>query len=187
MPALSPLVVNEFCKLCDWAFQSWLTHRELFDENPNAAQLQASRGAEALARLSVITQEYALHQIVKLHDSAVIAGNVTLGIDYMVKYGGWSSATQASLSVLAQRLNQFASGLRSARNKVLSHNDLAAIAGGQTLGSFTPGEDVKYFEDLQAFANLVHDEVVGGPFPFDDLVKNDVIALLSIIKPKEPP
>lgn len=182
MPAHSPLVVNEFCKLCDWAFQAWLTHRELFDENPNAAQLQASRGADALARLSIITQEYALLQIVKLHDSAVVAGSVTLGIDYMVIYGGWSSTTLASLSALSQRLNQFATDLRSTRNKVLSHNDLGAIAGGHTLGSFAPGADVKYFEDLQEFANLVHNEVVGGPFPFDDLVKNDVVAFLSIIK-----
>lgn len=182
MPALSPLVVEEFCKLCDWAFQTWLIHRELFDENPDAAQLQASHGAEALSLLSVITQEYALHQIAKLHDSTVVAGNVTLGIDYMVKYGGWSSTTQASLSALAQRLSQFATGLRSARNKALSHNDLAAIVAGQALGSFTPGEDIKYFEDLQEFVNLVHEEVIGGPFPFDDLVKNDVIGLLSIIK-----
>jgi hypothetical protein len=183
MSALSPLVVEEFCKLCDWAFQVWLTHRELFDENPNAAQLQASRGAEALARLSVITQEYALHQIAKLHDSAVVAGQITLGIDYIIKYGGWDSTTEANLSVLAQRLNQFASSLRSARNKALSHNDLATIAAGQTLGSFPPGEDVKYFENLQEFANLVHGKVIGGPFPFDDLAKNDVVALLSIIKP----
>jgi hypothetical protein len=183
MAALSPLVVEEFCKLCDWAFKAWLTHRELFDENPNATQLQASNGAEALSLLSVITQEYALHQIAKLHDPAVVAGNITLGIDYMLKFGGWSSTTQASLSALAHRLNQFAAGLRSARNKVLSHNDLAAIVAGQALGCFTPGEDVKYFEDLQEFANLVHEEVGGGPYPFDGLVKNDVIALLALIKP----
>lgn len=110
-------------------------------------------------------------------------GNVTLGIEYIISYGGWSESVQNNLEELAVKLNRFASQLRAVRNKVLSHNDLATIVTGATLGSFTDGEDEEYFKVLQEFVNTVHDKVIGGPWPFNDLVKNDVYALLATIKP----
>lgn len=57
------------------------------------------------------------------------------------------------------------------------------MVAGATLGKFSKGNDEKYFQALQDFANLVHAEVVGGPFPFNDLVKNDVAAFLSSLQP----
>lgn len=183
MATLSASIVLEFCKLCGWAYETWLNHRELFDKNPCAEELQKSWAGDTLARLSVISQEYALLQIVKLHDKAVVSGNITLGIDYMLTYGGWSTSVHTHLEALAAELNDFASQLRSARNKSLSHNDLATIVAGAKLGTFTNGEDERYFKVLQEFVNTVHDHVIEGPWPFNDLVKNDVNAFLSTIKP----
>src|SRR2546422_7432739 len=183
MSALSRRVVEEFCKLCDWSFQVWLNHRELFDDNPRAVKLQQSMGAEALSRLRTISHEYTLHQIAKLHDPAVVSGEVTLGVEYILKYDGWDQPTLAKLTDLASKLNQFARGLRAVRNKALSHNDLTAILSGTVLGEFEKDEDVKYFEALQEFVDLVHAEVIGGPAPLDDLVRNDVAALMAIIRP----
>ena len=48
MSALSKVVAEEFCKLCDWSYQVWLNHRALFDNNPRAAELKSSSGADAL-------------------------------------------------------------------------------------------------------------------------------------------
>lgn len=184
MHALSASVVVEFCKLCGWAYETWLNHCELFDKNPRAVELQRSLAGDALARLSVISQEYALLQVVKLHDRSVVGrGNVTLGIDYILTYGGWSDSVRAHLEALAIELNAFALQLRDARNKSLSHNDLATIVAGATLGVFANGADEEYFKVLQEFVNTVHGQVVGGPWPFDDLVKNDVAAFLATIKP----
>ena len=183
MPALSCRVVEEFCKLCDWSFQVWLNHRELFDDNPRASELQNSMGAEALSRLRIISHEYTLHQIAKLHDRAVVSSEVTLGVEYVVKYGGWDQPVLAKLTELANQLNQFARGLRALRNRALSHNDLAAILSSSVLGEFDKDEDIKYFKTLQEFVNVIHEEVIGGPAPFDDLVRNDVAALMAIIKP----
>ncbi len=183
MHALSESVVKKFCEVCGWAYEVWLNHRELFDHNPRAAELQKSWAGDALARLSVISQEYALLQIVKLHDPAEVRGNITLGIDYIVTYGGWSDSVRAHLDVLANELNNFASQLRDARNKSLSHNDLAPIVAGATLGAFAQGADEKYFEILQEFVNTVHEQVIGGPWPFNDRVKNDVAEFLTTIKP----
>ena len=122
-------------------------------------------------------------QIVKLHERAVVSGNVTLGIDYIITYGGWSNTVRTHLETLAEKLNRFSSQLRAARNKILSHNDLATIVSGATLGRFADGADEEYFNVLQEFVNTVHVEVVGGPWPFNDLVKNDVYALMVTIKP----
>jgi hypothetical protein len=183
MPALSASVVEEFCKLCGWTYEAWLNHRELFDQNSREDELQKSWAGDALARLSVISQEYALLQVVKLHDRAVVNGNVTLGIDYIVTYGGWSDSVRAHLDALANELKDFALQLRDARNKSLSHNDLATIVAGAPLGAFANGADDEYFKVLQEFVNTVYEQVIGGPWPFNDLVKNDAAAFLVTIKP----
>lgn len=94
------------------------------------SELQKSWAGDTLARLSVISQEYSLLQIRKLHDRAVINGNVTLGIDYVLKYGGWQEPVLGQLTALESKMNGFASKLQGARNKVLSHNDLAGICSG---------------------------------------------------------
>jgi hypothetical protein len=138
--------------------------------------------ADALARLQVISHEYALLQIAKLHDKAVVAGEVTLGVQYVVKYGGWNEPVLSELKELAEQLEHFARGLRGLRNKVLSHNDLAAILAQVALGDFEKDEDVKYFKLLQKFVDTVHSEVIGGPRPFDDLAKNDVIAFMAMVR-----
>ena len=52
-------------------------------------------------------------------------------------------------------------------------------APGENLGEFRGGEDDAYFEALQKFVNIVHEQYVGGPFPFDDLTKNDVEVFMA--------
>jgi hypothetical protein len=184
MHALSASVVVAFCALCDKAHEYWLNHLELFDNNPRNAELCDSSAGEEWKRLSVISQEYGLLQIVKLHDDAVMNGNITLGIDYVLTYGGWSDSVRPRLEALARELHVFGSPLRrGVRNKILSHNDLATIVAGATLGEFADGADEKYFKALQEFVNIVHDQVVGGPWRFTDRVRNDVAAFLATIKP----
>lgn len=182
MSALSRIVVEAFCNLCDWTNQVWLNHIAMFDENPRASELQQSIGAEALLRLYTISHEYSLLQIAKLHDPAVVSGQVTLSIEYIVKYGGWEQPIYLQLTELSTKLNTFGKRLHTLRNKALAHNDLAAILSGSVLGEFSQGEDVKYFEVLQEFVNVVHEIAIGGVWPFDNLVQNDVTAFMSIIK-----
>ena len=182
MPALSASVVLEFCNLCQWTYEVWLNHLELFDNNPHFTGPQNSYPKKELGRLFSISQEYGLLQIVKLHDKAVMNGNVTLGIDYVPRYGGWSDSVRARLEALEKELNGFADLLRGARNKILSHHDLATILAGAPLGEFAKGDDAKYFKALQEFVNTVHNEVIGGDLPFCNLVKNDVAAFLVRIK-----
>jgi AbiU2 len=182
MHALSASVVLEFCNLCNRAHELWLNHLGLFDNNPRFTGPGNSYAKNELSRLFSISQEYLLLQIVKLHDKAVMNGNVTLGIDFVLRYGGWSDSVRSHLEKLAKELDCFASQLRGVRNKILSHYDLATILADAPLGMFANGDDEKYFKALQEFVNTVHDEVIGGPLPFCNLVKNDVAAFLVRIK-----
>jgi hypothetical protein len=183
MDALSASVVDEFCNLCNRAHELWLNHLELFDNNPRLTELMKSIASCELRRLSVVSQEYSLLQVIKLHDKAVMNGNITLGIDYVLTNGAWSDSVHDRLEALAKELDNFASQLRGVRNKVLSHYDLATILAGATLGGFAKGDDVRYFEDLQEFVNIVHGQVVGGPYPFSTNVVNDIAYFLRTIKP----
>jgi len=183
MHALSASVIEEFCSLCNRTHELWLNHLELFDKNPRLTELMESIASCEMKRLSVISQEYSLLQVIKLHDKAVLNGNITLGIDYVLTYGGWSDSVHGRLEELAKELNGFASQLRCARNKILSHYDLATILAGAPLGMFADGADKKYFEALQEFVNIVHDQVVGVPYPFSTNVINDIAYFLRTIKP----
>jgi len=88
------------------------------------------------------------------------------------------------LERLAGELNGLANKLDDVRNKMLSHNDLATILAKATLGEFDEGADEKYFKDLQEFVDIVYEEVIGGPRPFNTLVKKDVASFLDAIKPR---
>jgi hypothetical protein len=171
---LSASVVADFCVLCGRAYELWQNHVALFDGNPDPAVLRKSRARHTWVRLSIISQEYSLLQIVKLHDKAVMQGNVTLGIDFVFTYGGWSGSVRTRLDELARQLDGFASQLKGARNKILSHNDLATIVAGGTLGNFAKGDDENYFEALQEFVNIVYDQVIGGTWSFKDHVNPKV-------------
>jgi hypothetical protein len=181
--ALSATVVRDFCALCDKAHEYWLNHLELFDNNPRNDELMKSIARPEWIRLSIISQEYSLLQVRKLHDPAVMSGKITLGIDYMLKYGGWSDSVRSRLGELANELGGLADKLKDVRNKILAHNDLATIVAGAGLGNFADGDDEKYFRALQDFVNIVHGEVIGGPLPFCNLVKNDIAFFLRTIKP----
>jgi len=126
--------------------------------------------------MSIITQDYWLHQIVKLHDPAKTAGRFNLGIDYILHFGGWNEETLAKLQALKHNLDDFAEKLKTARNKILSHNDLETMLNGSSHGTFAEGDDVKYFKSLQEFVNVVYDATVGGPNLFsEDAAKDAVI------------
>ena len=168
---------RKFCELCDWTYEVWVTHKCLFDDNP-APETNIGLSPWFAHRLSVITQEYALLQIAKLHDRGEQRGSKNLTIDYVVKCGDWG-AREPVVREMADRLEALSAKIRSARNRILSHNDLDTVMKNATLGDFTEGEDDKYFAVLQELVNTVHDSWVGGPFPFNDIAKADAFEFLS--------
>lgn len=182
MNALSPVVASKFCELCEQAHTVWRTHRVLFDENPKKSELESSPAGKALMQLSISSHEYLLQQICKLHDRAIMNNNLTIGIDYIMRFGGWDAETGSRLRSLKDELDRFADQLREVRDKVLSHNDLEAHLSGGTLGAFAGGQDRLYFDKLQEFVNIVQESTFGSPAPFSDEPDQDAKALLAALK-----
>ena len=166
-------VIIEFCNHCNWAYQTWLLRKTLFDDNPYAANLQKSDAGAALKLLSIVTHEYAILQIMKLHDPDKTYGKPNLSIKYILSNGSWSEDILSQLQILAIRLEEFAEYLHLARNKILSHLDLNTTLSHSILGNFPKGRDTQYFEDLLIFANTIHKEVCSEPYVFDDLIISD--------------
>ncbi|MEZ5646688.1 MAG: hypothetical protein R3E94_02560 [Burkholderiaceae bacterium] len=182
MSAHSREVIEKFCGLCDWLLQVWQMRKFLFEENPNESVLREPRYANFFYRLQVVLQEHWLHQLAKLHDPAVQGGangHINLSLDYLIEYGQWDTQTEAKLKDLKSEMSFLATPVRDARNKVLSHNDLAVLLRSKELGAFVPGEDEQYFIRLREFASLVTDSALGEQFVYDDLVENDVSSFMD--------
>jgi hypothetical protein len=164
--AHSTVVLDAFNELCSRAYSDWCIHKAIFSDNPRRKELEKSIAGHGLEHFSILSQESILLQIAKLHDPAVQQGHITLGVEYMVRFGGWDNDTEETLHKLKQGLDELAAKIRPARHKVLSHNDLETILSGATLGAFPDGEDDKYFKTLQEFADVINLDVIGGKRPF---------------------
>lgn len=183
MNPISPDVAKQFCELCNWAYECWVTHKRLFDVNEKS-ETTIAKSEYFTSRLSIITQEYSLLQICKLHDSAIQRNAVNITIDYIVRFGDWG-ADANKINMDAHRLTALFDKLKSARNKLLAHNDLEAIMSAAALGGFPEGLDDEYFTALQELANTVHEKWLGGPYPFNDLAKADVEEFLHVLEKTE--
>ena len=170
-----------FCKVCCWAYQAWVTHKYLFDQNDNTANT-IEKAIAFTNRLSTITQEYSLQQIAKLHDPAVQKNDRNVSVDFVVRFGEWGDK-EAEIKAIEVRLLDLWGHLKPARNKLLAHNDLKALLANEALGGFPEGEDDLYFAALQELVNEVHARWVDGePYPFDDLAINDVFEFLNVLE-----
>jgi uncharacterized protein (DUF2249 family) len=187
MIAHSEQVVLEFCKLCSWTHEVWQMHRTFESQLAQLTEQARTRHAYLFERLSIVSQEYTLLQITKLHDPSVQQRSVNLSLAYIVEYGAWDAETLAELLRLKARLDDLGRAtLSAARNKLLCHSDLAAILAGDALGSFATGIDDDYFDALKAFTNIVHDRVIGGPFIFGDEAESDVRDLVTALNASQP-
>jgi len=193
---LSNVISNEFCKLCIWAYTVWVIHRVLQDNlDPNLPK--RSRCPYVIHDLSIITHDYVLLQIAKLHDKAVPRpDNINLSIDYVICFGGWDGGTKKKLKELENKLLKLKKRILPARNKIISHNDLETILNTTTDGyfskdvdgSFPKDKDIEYFDNLQKFVDIIHDKVIGGPYPLqDNMLRNDTMILADILMGKISP
>lgn len=182
MRALTNELALAFCDDCHMAFIRWIVFCTLFPDGFGHANVKTPAAARALHVVNESFHEHFLHSICKLHDPAIQQGQINLTIDYIVRFGGWEPAIKDELRLLQIKLDKFAEMLRAARNKILSHNDLERILTEATLGAYPAGEDAKYFEDLQAFVNIVHRNTIGGDHPFNRTAKDDAEALHALLK-----
>ena len=160
-------VAKEFCNLCNWTYECWLTYRRLFDDN-NHTESTIVKAGYFMERLSKITQEYVLLQICKLHDPAIQGNSLNLTIDYIVRFGGWGPDEERIQNIVSQLTTLFEK-IKPVRSKIVVHNDLLTLMNTTELGKFPKDLDVKYFLMLQELVNAVSQKWLDGPYSFNDL------------------
>jgi hypothetical protein len=181
--ALSKALLDRLFNQCNWAHEVWTLRRALFEGNRRKRTLERGPHMYFLATVNTALTEYVLLQIAKLHDPAVVSGRVSLTIEYVVEYGGWDASSRRKLLRLKERLDALGKQIRPARNRLIAHNDLAAVLGDTALGAFEEGADRKYFRALQSFITTVYRSATGEPcaafatFSRDDA--HQVIAALA--------
>lgn len=175
MPQHSQEVVRQFEQICIRMHQSWQMRKCLFDDKSNLKVFQQPHYAHFFYRLHVILQEYWTLQIAKLHDPAGKPGRHNLSIDYIVDCGDWGDKTKTRLAELREQMRPFAEKMKLPRNKLTAHNDVATIlAAVDDMGAFDESEDIKYFDNLKAFAEIVVKAVLDEHFDYDNAVPTDV-------------
>jgi hypothetical protein len=166
MGALSEAVVERFADLCHGAHRSWATWRALSDGVHFSGDFSKGMSRAAATGYSMVCAaclEHAVMQIAKLHDPVSVQGNITLGVEFVARYGGWDQGVRDRLDVLLKDLRALVEPLRTnLRNKLLAHNDLASVLAGGEVVVFERGKDERYFELLWDFLNIVYGEVKGG-------------------------
>ncbi|MFN9976997.1 MAG: hypothetical protein ACK58T_44560, partial [Phycisphaerae bacterium] len=90
---LSRRLFHLFCTRCNLAFYSYQLHEALFDQAA-AKRLKGSAAGAGLGRLSQLCQSIVWLEMAKLHDPAASGGDVSLGIDFVVRFGGWTAPTR---------------------------------------------------------------------------------------------
>lgn len=180
MPIMTSEIALKFCELCNWVHESWTTHRTLFDNN-RKKEKNIGRCSHFTRRLSVVTQEYSLQQLAKLHDRAIQGKSTNLTIEYMIEFGEWGEQLEDIQRISAQ-LVALGNKIIPARHKLLSHNDLETILADEPLGEFSEGADEEYFDALQHLVNVIHEKWLGGPYPFNDLVEDEVHEFLHLLE-----
>ena len=93
MGRISKNIALKSCELCNWVYETWVTHKFLFDEN-KTPENNIGKSPYFTNRLSIITQEYCLQQIAKLHDPAIQGNSLNLTVDFMVRFGEWGGRAE---------------------------------------------------------------------------------------------
>ena len=139
MDPISRDVAIKFCIQCNWAYESWVTHKLLFDKNEKPED-NIGKCAYFTHRLSIITHEYSLQQIGKLHDPAIQGNSLNLTVDYMVRFGEWGERKD-EIDRIHAKLLELWNRVKPARNKILAHSDFETVMADTTLGAFQEDAD----------------------------------------------
>lgn len=180
--ALSKLLLDRLFEQCNWAHEVWTLRRAMFDGNRRKRTLDRGPHTYFLYHLQNILTEYVTIQIAKLHDQAVVAGRVSLTLDYVVEYGGFDVPTKKKLARIRATLDKLGSILRQPRNKLIAHNDLAAVMQDAPLGEFAAGMDTRYFQSLQRFLKAAYVGAIGEPCAdFSTFSKSDAAGVIRAL------
>jgi hypothetical protein len=163
-------IVGEFGQESHRVHTYWQMLKYLFDENPDVDVLKAPHYEHFFAAIKSSFYDSFVQGVARLHDPAIMRGDETLTVNYIVDHIQWDATSKVNLDQLRQKMLSFANKLKPARNKFTAHNDLQTILQQPPLAVFGKTEDTKYFATLEEFMSVAQ----GQRYLFSNLVPNDV-------------
>lgn len=77
----------------------------------------------------------------------------------------------------------FRQKIEDARHKLIGHLDLRARLGATAFGNFHEGDELVFWDALQAFVDAAHAEAVGGPYEINAAMpEGDAESLVHCLK-----
>jgi putative transcriptional regulator len=150
--------VKAFANASIYARSLYMHYKAIFEDAPlNENPLEKS-SPYFFGDLGWMLREYIILQVCKLTDPPVDGrGNENLTVKFLAANADFSTdpAGAAELRVRAEKIEQFRSQLKPARDKIIAHSGRKSILNGRPLGGVPPDAWVDFWLDLQAFVNLL--------------------------------
>ena len=157
--------VKAFAGACLYARSVYMDYNAIFEETPLGENPLKKLSPFFFGDLGWMFREYIILQVCKLTDPAVDGpGNENLTVKFLAANADFSIdlADGLELRVRAEKIEQFRSQLKPARDKFISHLDRKSISNGQPLGGAPTDAWVDLWLDLQVFVRLLWKRYVGG-------------------------
>jgi len=163
-------VIKRFWEECIWAKSTRNHFLELYECGDKRKELLSEVANTFFSDLNILLQEYIILQICKLTDPAhtgkKISGKNNLTTNYIISLD-WPSEVEKSLTHENNKIMLFRSKVNDARRKAIAHADLKIYTNEINLGSFEQADEIIFWESLERFINLAHQEVFGESCEID--------------------
>jgi putative transcriptional regulator len=156
--------VKAFAGACVYARAVYMHYKAIFEETPLGENPLKKLSPYFFGDLGRMFEEYIILQVCKLTDPAGDSrGNENLTVKFLAANADFSidPASALEFRARADKIEQFRSQLRLARDKFISHLDRKSILNGRPLGGASTEAWVEFWLDLQVFVKLLWKRYVG--------------------------
>jgi hypothetical protein len=156
-------IIDEFCTVCTSVRNDFDLYRSLFETDQRMLDLFSSVAPLCFGDLCRILQENLHIQFCKITDPARSGKKANLTTNYIAEEILWPDTVAQRLREVNARLMSFRQLIEPARSKRIAHMDLSAqVERRPNLGSFPPGAEIQFLQDLQWFIDIAYGHLNAG-------------------------
>jgi hypothetical protein len=188
MPAQRPVTckdVKAFEEHCVRLRACWVHYQTLFEGSDLRRELLKTTAETFFGDLNLMLIEHLILQVSKLTDPEGTGQRRNLTVEFLANNSDFpASANQhRKLTKLAARMHEFRDCILPARNKLISHLDLDAAHGRESLGGAPLEAWQRFWRDLTTFVRIIHERYFGEPFSPDEVGRlSDAYQLVKAMK-----
>jgi transcriptional regulator with XRE-family HTH domain len=159
--ATAPITVDDvkaFANECIYARSLYMHFKALFEDTPLSQNPLNKLSPYFFGDLNRLFREHIRLEVCKLTDPAADGrGNENLTVKFLMVNADFSTdpAGADELRSRAEKIEQFRTRLKPARDKFISHLDRKSILDGRPLGGASRTAWNAFWHDLQVFVNLL--------------------------------